>query len=105
MIKWEYKTVFNDMQVTDESITNFLNAEGAEGWELVNILYLFGTFQAIFKRQLHQFVVGTDFAKEYSDNGFAKIWIGSGTPGTAIWCDNNACGCGSCSCKDEDECQ
>jgi len=114
MIKWEYKTVFNDTQVTDDSVTKFLNAEGLEGWELVNILYLFGTFQAIFKRQLEKSytyseykenvggvdiyydgkkrIVGWDTSKSKDDTNIVVV--------TCDKCKNSCVGCDPSCCGD-----
>jgi hypothetical protein len=66
MFRWEYKSVFKDIQVTDDNITSFLNEEGNDGWELVNIIFTFGTFHAIFKRSKAYnstwYVMGADYS-------------------------------------------
>jgi hypothetical protein len=61
---WEYKTVngierFGTGRIDEDALRTFLNQEGAEGWELVNVyeppttsVFISGPTLLIFKRPL-----------------------------------------------------
>jgi ribosomal protein L40E len=58
MAKWEYKTVYAKTLTNDKGIEPMLNRLGAEGWELVSVIWQTGHLTTtmphlyILKRQL-----------------------------------------------------
>lgn len=54
--RWDYKVIdikagflFKELQA--ENLTESLNREGLQGWELVNVVAVAGTMKAFFKRE------------------------------------------------------
>ena len=53
MKKWEYEYIEERFEAPELVLTSFLNAKGAQGWELVNFKRLDnGFFNFIFKREV-----------------------------------------------------
>ena len=52
MVKWEYKTKYNEFRLSDKALDEF----GQDGWELVSLTQdvLYKTWSYVFKRPIRE---------------------------------------------------